>query len=123
MAGYPVSDDLRLALQKAYEQRKLKDKWTEQKVADLAGCSKTTVHHIVSATSHRPAKGSLDLSKVCEVLGVDMGAFLPLDDEQRALLRALSKARVVGRSQELLEHVESALKLMKLTAPDRTGSS
>lgn len=120
MAGYPLSSDLRLALQVAFAEKKVKEKWTEQKVADLAGCSKTTVHHIIAKASNRPAKGSKDLPKVCQVLGVDLGRFLPLDEDQRALLRALSTARAVGRAPEFLLHVESSLKLL---LPDRSGSS
>ena len=107
-----MSSELQKALQSAFELRKQEDSWTEQKVADLVGCSKTTVHHVVKVSSQRPAKGSKALPKICQVLGVDLAAFLPLDEEQRGLLRALAIARAVGRADDFLEHVKLGVKLV-----------
>jgi transcriptional regulator with XRE-family HTH domain len=120
VAGFPLSSELRDALQAAYTRKKTAEGLTEQKIADLVGCSKTTVHHVVTK-SHRPAKGSKDLPRICQVLEVDLGAYLPLDEEQRQVLRALARTRAAGRGEDFIEAVELAVR--HLTTPERRGSS
>lgn len=116
MAGFPISDDLRIALNAAYELRKAKDDWTYQTVADLAKCSRTTVYHVVSLTTHRAAKGSVELPRICEALGVDLVAFLPLDDEQRELLRILALARREKSAADFMDVVHTQEKIIKRKA-------
>jgi len=96
---WPVTERLRNAMRARMTEE---GQGAQKRVADAAGITETTLSNILSGRN----KGSEHLPKVCEAMGLDMWEFMPLDDEQRRVLRALDIARKAKQGEKFTNEVE-----------------
>lgn len=89
---YPISEELREAMRAA----RLRLKLTNAELARrLGGVQDTIVYNIIDEGGRRD-KSSIHLPRLAKELEIDLVEWMPVDDDQRRILRALEDVREAG---------------------------
>jgi transcriptional regulator with XRE-family HTH domain len=91
------------------ERIKTMGEGSQRDVAMKAGIAEATLSQLLGGRN----KGSEFLPQVCEAMGLDMWEYMPLDTEQRRVLKALEAARRSGHGQEFTAEAEVRAKWFK----------
>lgn len=106
---WPVTDSLRNAMQARIKEM---GDGAQKLIAEKAGISEPTLSLLLSGRN----KGSEFLPGVCGAMGLDMWEFMPLDDDQRRVLKALEEARKAGQGEQFTAEAESRAKWLEAHA-------
>lgn len=105
---WPVTDALRDAMRARIKEM---GDGAQKLIAEKAGISEPTLSHLLGGRN----KGSEYLPGVCAAMGLDMWEFMPLDEEQRRVLKALEAARKAGQGETFAAEAESRARWLEST--------
>ncbi len=103
---WPITDPLRNAMQARIKEM---GDGAQRLIAEKVGISEPTLSQLLGGRN----KGSEYLPEVCAAMGLDMWEFMPLDEDQRRVLKALEAARKAGQGEQFTSEAENRAKWLK----------